>query len=106
MPRPNGRATLRIVPGPKDYAALAHNARRLAQELEELSASFDQVGGAAVITRYATANAMEIPRLDLRGPIHALRSNAGALFLIASSLAHRKAVNAPQAQDESEPALQ
>lgn len=97
MPRPaaNSRTTLRIIPGSKDYASLAQNARRLAQELEELSASFDRVGGTAVITRYAAANQMNIPSLDLRGPVHALRSNAGVLFLVASSLARRAAAGEP-----------
>lgn len=83
------RPTIRVVPNPKDYIALAQNARRVAQELEELSASFDRAGGAAMVTRFAAAHQMEIPRLDLPGSVRALRSNAGMLFLIANSLAHR-----------------
>lgn len=89
--RRSDRNTIRIVraPTPKDFIALAQNARRVAEELEELSTNLHQANGPVMIMRYAEAHQMEIPRLDLAESVRALRSNAGMLFLIANSLQHR-----------------
>jgi hypothetical protein len=91
--RRSDRNTIRIVraPTPKDFIALAQYARRVAEELEELSTSLHQANGPVMIMRYAAAHQMEIPRLDLAESARALRSNAGMLFIIANSLARREA---------------
>jgi hypothetical protein len=94
-----GRNTIRIrTPRPKDFIALAKNARRVAEELENLSTRFDQADGPTMVSRYAAAHQIEIPRLDIAAAVRALRSNAGMLFIIANSLAHRES---PQQDDRT-----
>jgi hypothetical protein len=90
--RRSDRNTIRIfrAPTPKDFFALAQNARRVAEELEELSTSLHQANGPMMVMQYAAAHQMEVPRLDLAESVRALRSNAGMLFIIANSLARRE----------------
>jgi hypothetical protein len=65
-------------------AALAREARRLAEEMEGLHIRLEQIGAAATIRQYMTTHSEGSPRLDLLQTAKALRCCAGVLSLLAS----------------------
>lgn len=65
--------------------ALAREARRLADEAEQLYISLEQIGALADIRRYMVIHSAGNPNLDLVQTAKALRCYAGVLSMIASA---------------------
>lgn len=65
--------------------ALAREARRLADEAENLYIQLEQVGALARIRQYMIVHEEGVPRFDLLQTAKALRCYAGVLSLIASA---------------------
>ncbi len=66
-------------------AALAREARRIAEEIEGLYIQLEQVGALSTIRQYMTTHAEGVPRFDLLQTSKALRCYAGVLSMIASA---------------------
>lgn len=65
--------------------ALAHDARRIADELEAFYVQLERVGAHAVIRQYMATHQEGVPRFDLLQAAKALRCYGGVLALIASA---------------------
>jgi hypothetical protein len=65
--------------------ALAREARRLADEAENLYIQLEQVGALARIRQYMVIHEEGVPRFDLLQAAKALRCCAGVLSLIATA---------------------
>jgi hypothetical protein len=65
-------------------AALACEARRLAEEMEGLYIQLEQIGALATIHQYILNHSEGSPRLDLLQTAKTLRCYAGVLSLLAS----------------------
>lgn len=73
-------------------SALSREARRLADEMENLYIQLEQVGAIATVRQYMTTHSEGSQRLDLLQTAKALRCYAGVLSLIASASAQRESV--------------
>jgi len=66
-------------------AALASEARRLAEEMEDFYIELEKIGALATVRQYMLNHSEGSQRLDLLQTAKALRCYAGVLSLIASS---------------------
>ena len=67
-------------------AALGREARRLAEEIEQLYIQLEQTGNGPTIRQYLTTHSEGSQRLDLLQTAKGLRCYAGVLSLLASRL--------------------
>ncbi len=80
-----------------DRTALAREARRVAEEIEGLYISLEQIGALATIRRYMISHQEGVPQFDLLQTAKALRCYAGVLSLISSAASKPGlTVNKPQ----------
>ncbi len=68
-------------------AALAREARRIAEEVEGLYIQLEQVGALARVRHYMVTHREGVPQFDMLQAAKALRCYAGMLSLIASAAA-------------------
>lgn len=74
-------------------AALAREARRIAEEVEGLYISLAQKGDLASIRQYMLAHQEGVPNFDLLQTAKALRCYAGVLSLMAAAIRDRPTIN-------------
>jgi hypothetical protein len=80
--------------------ALSREARRLADEMENLYIQLEQVGAMATVRQYMATHSEGSPRLDLLQTAKALRCYAGVLSLIASATPRPEVANKKPASFE------
>lgn len=77
-------------------AALARDARRIAEEIEGLYIQLEQVGALAAIRQFMIRHQEGVPSFDMLQASKALRCYAGVLSLMTAAAAKPKAAVDPE----------